>query len=103
MIFRKNEIPDNFHIEFIKPDIIVRFDLKKDEIINENDVTCVFLFHPKMQPGILNVMGIKFYETVNNTILEEYSVGGNKPYQVYIYKGKPFNIEFIKEKYINLK
>lgn len=103
MIYYKKDLPDGEYIELIKPDFIVKFELKKDEIINENNVTCIYLFHPEMQPGSLNLMGIEFYETINNSILEEYTVNGNKPNQVYIYKGKPFDLEFIKEKYIDRK
>lgn len=103
MIYYKKDLPDGEYFELFIPDFIVKFELKDDETINENDVTCIYLFHPMMQPSTLKFMGIEFYQTIDNTVLEEYSVNGNKPNQVYIFKGKPFNIEFIQEKYSDKK
>lgn len=101
MIYYTKDITKQHAIESVLPDIIIKLPLGDLEKFLEKNVTCIFYSYPYLNPGILHFLDIDFYEEINNEILNNVSFNTNYPNYVYIFKGKPFDIDFIRKKLSN--
>lgn len=93
MIVSKDKINSVHHISGITPDWFIELPFKEKETFEEHDVTCVFSIDEFLKPRVLKFVDIEYYTHVNNTILENARFNGKVPRYVYVFKGKPFNIE----------
>jgi|SRR5690554_3910154 len=103
MIYHKEQINSNHHIDNVKPDWLIELPFKEGEVFSANDVTCIFSIDEYLKPKTLKPVGVEYYEQVDHVILENERFGSYIPRYVYVFKGKPFNIEETKERLLNSK
>lgn len=95
-MIQSNNISKEHSINSILPDYYIHLPLKENESFEEKDVTC--FFSTFAAPFQLRCVDVKYFESINNKILSEQELGEI----VYVFKGKPFDIENEKKRLCHL-
>jgi|SRR5690554_3635510 len=102
MIQTKN-INFTHSINSILPNFYIKIPFEVNEIIDENNVTCVFAVRVgPSNPHQLKCVGIDYFEKIDNNILLKQRYNKYIPEFVSVFKGKPFDIEVERQRLIIL-
>jgi len=90
-MIHKDNISTEHYINSIAPDYYIELPFRPEEKIEEKDVTCVFSIIT--EPLKLRCVGIDYFDMIDNDVLLDKRYGEYLPSHIYVFKGRPFDIE----------
>lgn len=97
-MIQTENIHKEHYINDIKPDYFISLPFVKEEQINETDVTCFFCV--ETLPMKLKCVGIEFFDTIDNELLETVQFGRFYPTHIYVFKDVIFDLDKERERLI---
>ncbi|MFN0293420.1 hypothetical protein [Pedobacter helvus] len=95
-MIQKDKNMQGYVINGKSPIMKIGLPIAKGNVINEKDVTCVF--GGKGSPLDYEVTSAKYFDHIDNEIIENYKFDGNSPVNVLVFEGNhPDIINFVKD------
>ena len=96
-MIQTNNIDKIHSIKCKTPDFLIKLPLSENETFNYDNVTCFMVNEDKGRFEDYVCVGIEFYENFNNESIFNDRFNGYVLSCIYVYKGKPFEIEELKK------
>lgn len=93
-MIEKENIDPTHSIDSVLPEYLIKLPFKDNELIDEDNVTCVFCIRSgPWAPDILKCVGIDYFDKINNDILMNKNYGQYIPEIVYVFKGNHLKLK----------